>query len=289
LLNIRLFGFDIMDSIINWVIGSTPVVTVPNVTVVETWMDTVTSIFNVYPTCSCVFAGLIAAIIAVTIDVCLFRVSSQPLPRSSPKQEVPEPDDESESDDDSEYVYKAGDSTLEIIEIYTKVLEKFPDIASAKLASGGLPDVAGPSTSDVDLLIVTENITGFEHSFGDHLIQIKAQSVAKPHRTVYTIRLPEYNRNINIYATNNPNNTDAITHRDNEVLLNQYQNLQQVAIWHKMFVKDADGSPITTEEAWARTLCLYGDPYDRMAQASEKIKAIADLMEPELQSAFVRI
>jgi len=243
-------------------------------------MDSVIFIFNAYPMWSCGIAGFIAAIIAITIDVCLCRVASKPLPRSLPKQEVP---------DNSEYVYKAGDSTLEIIEIYTKVVEKFPDIAGAKLVSGGLPDVAGPSTSNVALLIVTENITGFEYSFGNHLIQIKAASDDKPHRTVYTIKLPEYNRNINIYATNNSNNTDAVIHRDNEVLLNQYQNLQQVAIWHKMFVKDADGKPLNTEEAWARTLCLHGDPYDQMAQASEKIKAIADLMEPKLQSAFVRI
>lgn len=276
-----------LTTLYNSLVGSEPtVVPITIEKVIEPWKETLVSMFDTYPLLACGIAGFLMAFIAILMHKCLFASS-----RESPKEESPKQESDNESDDESddEYVYAPGKSTLEIIEIYTKVLEKFPDIANAQLASGGLPDIGGPSTSDVDLLLITDNTTGFENSFGDHLIQIKAASESKPDRTVYTIRLEGYNRNINIYATNNPNNTDSVLHRDNEVLLNGYHNLQQVAIWHKMFGKDENGEPLTTEEAWARTLCLQGNAYDRMAQSSDKIKAIADLMEPELQDAFIRI
>lgn len=251
-----------------------------------TWTEKATTLFNNYQYWVATIGGLLAIIMGIMLDRYFARVfKTAPIEPELPKQES----NDSSDDESDEYVYAPGKSTLEIIEIYTKVLEKFPDIADAKLASGGLPDVLGYSTSDVDLIIVTDKINGFENTFGNNLIQIKAPSETKPYRCVYTIRLEGYNRDINIYATTNPTNTNAITHRDNEILLNQYQNLQQVAIWHKMFGKNANGDSLSTEEAWAVTLCLQGDPYDRMAQSNEKIKAIADLMEPELQNAFLRV
>lgn len=146
---------------------------------------------------------------------------------------------------------------MRVEEVFSKFIKKYPKL-DLKLASGGLSDIKGPNTSDVDISFFCKNLEGSKNIFHD------AVSIDKDKNKkwiVYTYFL--YGREVNVYCTNDKKLANrGLIHRRNEIMLNNYPLLAAQAIILK---KNGHG----TEPAWAKVLELPGDPYEAML-ASEK-------------------
>jgi hypothetical protein len=229
-----------------------------------------------------ILACAVGAISLITLVKWLFREST-PAP-------IAVPPTNNDTDDDESYEWVPGTSTKHIQATRDVVASMF-NIPDVILVSGGLPDVKGENTSDVDLLIFADDHTGFETTFGDYLIQIKAASESKPNRTIYTIKIPSNPREINIYVTSDKNQgLRVIKHRRNELMLNNYPNLQMVAIWLKRNGRNKDGTRLDTEEAWAVALNLHEDGIDpHETLLCDDLAEIAAAEEQALENAEWRI
>eukprot|EP00123_Amoebidium_parasiticum_P022993 comp9965_c0_seq1/m.4856 comp9965_c0_seq1/g.4856 ORF comp9965_c0_seq1/g.4856 comp9965_c0_seq1/m.4856 type:complete len:177 (-) comp9965_c0_seq1:155-685(-) len=141
-----------------------------------------------------------------------------------------------------------------IEEVYSKVCDRYPGWPF-RLASGGLPDVKGPGTSDVDISLLTEEFASLENVF----VGSTVKRDAKKSRIVYC--LPGFSREVNIYATSDPVLAErAVIHRQNELKLSKFQLLTAMAIAYK-----TEG--LGTEAAWAKALGLTGDPYENLLRS----------------------
>ena len=118
-----------------------------------------------------------------------------------------------------------------------------------------MPDINGKNTSDVDITKIDSNYDKFENKLSNYL-----QNIEKGNDYyIYTIKLPSSVREINILISSNEKYMIAVKHRNNELELNKFDNLQTIAIWHKR-------NGLSTEKAWSKALEIKGDPYEIMAR-----------------------
>ena len=151
---------------------------------------------------------------------------------------------------------------MKLEEVFDKFIKKYPDL-DLKLASGGLADVKGKNTSDVDITLFTETF--------DHLSDIffDALSILLKNGNVIIYSYKYYGREVNIYCTNDKKLAiRGTTHRRNELMLNKYPLLVSQAIMLKL-------NGLGTEPAWAKVLQLEGDPYEAMLIDEKKLEKIA--------------
>ena len=159
----------------------------------------------------------------------------------------------------------ASESIRSQEDIYEELLPSLPK--GTHHVSGGLPDARG--ISDVDIYYPTK----------DHkdLLSVmpKGTSVLKSNdsKTMYSI--PGYGREVNLYATLDPQKEESIHHRATMLALaEKYPELAERAFKIKAGGKGS-------EPAWAEVLGLEGDPYDVMAN-TESVMAHANKVAPKL-------
>ena len=105
---------------------------------------------------------------------------------------------------------------MKIENVFNKFIKKYPDL-HLKLASGGLADVKGKNTSDVDITLYTKNFNILNDIFFDAL------SIIPKNNNVIIYSYKYYGREVNIYCTNDKKlAVRGITHRRNELMLNKY-------------------------------------------------------------------
>jgi len=150
-------------------------------------------------------------------------------------------------------------------EIFDQVFEKyktvFPDMVHG---SGGLPDTKGEGTSDVDIMVFSNDHTSLSKHFPPDT-EIVASS---PVRTIY--RLKGYPREVNLYCTAAEWWQNSFHHRTTELALKQrFPSLAAQAYDLKKT------KAVSTEEAWARVLGL-GENYHTELLDTEKILHLAE-------------
>lgn len=151
---------------------------------------------------------------------------------------------------------------MKVEEVFNKFTKKYPDL-DLKLASGGLPDVKGKNTSDVDITLYTENLSILNDIFFDALSNMPKNNNV----IIYSYKC--YGREVNIYCTNDKKlAVRGYTHRRNELMLNKYPLLVSQAIMLKL-------NGLGTEQAWAKVLNLEGDPYEAMLIDEKNLEKIA--------------
>ncbi len=175
-----------------------------------------------------------------------------------------ESDDDSDSDNSS-YVYEPGSSSRHISQTYIDFKKQFPTL-DVQEASGGLPDVHGVYTSDVDLVLLVSDEQqakdiSLVHELAPYLHNKVDISEENPSRVIYTLYLPNNPRVINLFVTWDQDGMRSVAHRRNTVLLNNYPNIQTVAIWNRKYRQSIfkPGKLMGTEEAWAHALNLNPD------------------------------
>ena len=151
---------------------------------------------------------------------------------------------------------------MRVENIYKKFIKKYPNL-DLKLASGGLTDVKGKNTSDVDITYYTNKLNDTSKIFCDAL------SVKNKNNNVIIYSYKYYGREVNVYCTNNKDLAiRGVTHRRNELMLNKYPLLVSQAIMLKL-------EGYGTEPAWAKVLELSGEPYEAMLDKEENLEKIA--------------
>lgn len=151
---------------------------------------------------------------------------------------------------------------MRVENIYKKFIKKYPNL-DLKLASGGLTDVKGKNTSDVDITYYTNKLNDTSKIFCDAL------SMKNKNNNVIIYSYKYYGREVNVYCTNNKDLAiRGVTHRRNELMLNKYPLLVSQAIMLKL-------EGYGTEPAWAKVLELSGDPYEAMLDKEENLEKIA--------------
>jgi hypothetical protein len=134
-------------------------------------------------------------------------------------------------------------------DIYERLKRKIP--RGSHHVSGGLPDARG--ISDVDIYLPRKRFAGLGSRFP------KGTSITESgdDYSIYTI--PGYDREVNVYATNNPAKRESVDHRNTMMALaKKYPSLERKAFSIKQKGKGS-------EPAWAEVLELKGNPYDVMA------------------------
>ena len=151
---------------------------------------------------------------------------------------------------------------MRVENIYKKFIKKYPNL-DLKLASGGLTDVKGKNTSDVDITYYTNKLNNTSKIFNDALF------VKNKNNNVIIYSYKYYGREVNVYCTDNKDLAiRGVTHRRNELMLNKYPLLVSQAIMLKL-------EGYGTEPAWAKVLGLSGDPYEAMLDKEENLEKIA--------------
>lgn len=166
--------------------------------------------------------------------------------------------------------------TKEIINIFNEIKNMYKDHnLQLELTSGGLCDVNGINTSDVDISLYHENYNNLECIFKNSI----KKNYPDENATIYTIK--NFPREVNIYATDDIKKVEMeIKHRKNEIKLNKYTTLLSSAIIFKKLGE-------TTESAWVKVLELDGDPYELMAR--EDIEDIAKIKEEKIKTNIKNI
>ena len=151
---------------------------------------------------------------------------------------------------------------MKIEKVFKKFIKKYPRL-DLKLASGGLADIKGKNTSDVDITFYTEDLTNLSDIF------IDALSVLHKNSNVIIYSYKYFGREVNVYCTNDKNlAVRGTTHRRNELMLNKFPLLVSQAIMLKL-------NGLGTEPAWAKVLQLEGDPYEAMLIDEKNLEKIA--------------
>jgi hypothetical protein len=156
--------------------------------------------------------------------------------------------------------------------IFEELQKKFK-LKKFYLASGGLPDIKGPGTSDVDIVYVVDNYTELDSVFPG------AEKKHKPEKNRCYYSFNYGSREVNICASDDEAVMRSVTHRKNELMLNQFELLTACAILHKL-------SGMGTEPAWAAVLGLTGDPYDAMMMKTGDLKKLARTKENKLKTLY---
>ena len=165
----------------------------------------------------------------------------------------------------------------EIRAVYDKVVANYGlSEHVVYLASGGLVDVKGPMTSDVDILLMTADYNNLDHIFTD------AVKKPRPDKSRCYYEFIVDGRTVSVCATDDPSAKRSIIHRKNELELLKFPLLTVCAI---MLKKNGLG----TEAAWAAVLGFKeGDPYEIMGREAEYLLHIAEKREDELREALHR-
>lgn len=159
------------------------------------------------------------------------------------------------------------------IKVVFENLRKKYKLNNFYLASGGLSDVKGPGTSDVDIVYFVDDYNNLDHLFP------KSQKDPRPDKNrCYYLFISE-GRQVSICASNDKSVMRSITHRKNELMLNQFQMLTACAINYKLL-------GMKTEPAWATALEISGDPYEILARPTKDLKKIASVKEKKLQQIY---
>jgi len=144
-------------------------------------------------------------------------------------------------------------------DIYAALLSKIPK--GTHHVSGGLPDARG--MSDVDIYLPTKSHTDLLKKMPKGTVVTKSNDL----KTMYSI--PGYDREVNLYATMDPQKEESIHHRATMLeLAKRYPELAE-----KAFKIKAKGKG--SEPAWAEVLGLKGDPYEVMADTDKVLSHAA--------------
>lgn len=162
-----------------------------------------------------------------------------------------------------------------IITIFSE-LSNIYKLPNFYLASGGLSDIKGPGTSDVDIVFITDDYEKLDHIFK------KAKKEPRPDkkRCYYTFKYG--GREVSICASNDRAALRSVTHRLNELMLNKFPLITACAINYKIL-------GMKTEPAWATVLELTGDPYDAMMMEKNKLRQIAKKKEAKLAAIMKKL
>ncbi|CAO3619716.1 unnamed protein product [Cunninghamella blakesleeana] len=181
----------------------------------------------------------------------------------------------------------------DIINIFNEIQSKYKEY-DLKLTAGGLTDVKGENTSDIDISLYHDQYNELQDVFKGSTKEV----YPKERATIYSFPKGDYyTRDVNIYVTNDQKRIDmAMQHRKNELLLNQYPTLLSAAIVLKRLGE-------STESAWAKVLELKDhhhsndndndnnennwDPFELMAR--NDIESIAKKQEEKLLSIMNRL
>lgn len=167
-------------------------------------------------------------------------------------------------------------SKVKSIDVIFSDLNKKFKLKNFYLASGGLSDVKGPGTSDVDIVYMVDNKTNY--SALDHLFP-KSKKDVRPDKNRCYYLFKYGGREVSVCASNDKTVMRSVTHRNNELMLNQFPLLTACAINNKL-------NGAKTEPAWATVLGLVGDPYDALMMPKNKLKQIAKKKEQLLLNIY---
>lgn len=156
--------------------------------------------------------------------------------------------------------------------IFEQLLKKFK-LKKFYLASGGLSDIKGVGTSDVDIVYLVDKETDYMKLDYIFIGYVKKPRLDK-NRCYYLTKIG--GREVSICASNDESVMRSVTHRKAEVMLNNFPLITAQAIGYKL-----DG--MKTEASWAKVLNLEGDPYDAMAMDLTKLKQIAKSKEKKIE------
>ena len=138
-------------------------------------------------------------------------------------------------------------------EIFDKITKKYPNL-NLLHSSGGLPDVKGIGTSDVDISFPQNSL---DKNLLIPLFGAENCKLTEEGEGYLIISLLGYEREVNVYVSKRPEN--ACIHRQHELWLNENcPDLVPQAYALKKF------AGFSTEEAWAKVLGLEGDCYEKM-------------------------
>lgn len=166
---------------------------------------------------------------------------------------------------------------MKIESVFEEFRKKYPKL-DMKLASGGLADVKGKNTSDVDISLYCSNPEKMIDVFHDAKFVKKGKSGK---HVIYSYIY--YGREVNVYCTNDLKLANrSLIHRRNELMLNNYPLLVSQAIYLKL---NGNG----TEPAWAKVLGLEGDPYEAMLMDIVKLKKIASDVNRKYQNMISKL
>lgn len=167
----------------------------------------------------------------------------------------------------------------DVTEIFNSVKEKYKEHGlPLQLTAGGLCDVKGEGTSDVDISLFHITYYDLDHIFIDSTVTHYPEERA----TIYSIR--GFEREVNIYATDDMKRIEmAVKHRENELKLNQYPLLLSAAIVLKKLGE-------STEEAWVKALNLQQDGCNAFEiMARNNIVSIAKNEEDRLKALVAKL
>lgn len=164
--------------------------------------------------------------------------------------------------------------------VYAEVKKKYKLKGNVHLASGGMVDVKGPGKSDVDIVYMTktkEEYMNLEHVFPSS----KKEPREDKNRCYYHFN--HGGREVSICASNDPSVMRSVTHRKNEILVNQYPHVLAAAIVLKL-------NGMKTEPAYCRALGIElkedAEAYELMLMAPTKLKKIAVAREKEIKRIY---
>jgi hypothetical protein len=167
-----------------------------------------------------------------------------------------------------------------IEKVWEELKKKHKFKKNVYLASGGLVDVKGIGTSDVDIVYLTK--TKEEYMSLDKEFPGSKKEVREDKNRCY-YHFKHGGRDVAVCASNDPNVLRSVTHRKNEIMLNKFPHIVSAAIVYKL-------NGAKTEPAYCKALGLElkedAEAYDLMMMPAAKLKKIAATRESNLKRIF---
>lgn len=154
-------------------------------------------------------------------------------------------------------------------EIFKDVQAKYGnEIPGMQHASGGIPDTNGPGTSDVDIVVYSQNY----RELGNYLPD---DTVSKHKEDYSTYLISGYSRKVQLFASDDMELSNrGVQHRNTELELKAaHPNLYEKAF---AFKRDLG---LNTEETWAKVLGLGDDYVDVLKDTKQTLNIASNLKD----------